>query len=1022
MEFGLLGPVEVRIAGQEADVGHARRRAVLAVLLLDLGRAVSPELLIDRVWGDSPPTSVRSVLYSYVAKLRQVIAGAADPDVQLARSPGGYILRARAGQLDLHRFRRLTADAPNAGGERAAAMLRQALGLWRGPALARLDSPWLRAMRGTLELERTTAMLDLNDVRLRLGQHAALVSELSGQAAASPASERLTGQLMLALYRSGRQAEALRLFEQTRQHLAGELGADPGPELRSLHQQILRADPSVAAPGPADPGPARIASPGPALAILGPACPAAAEPQRAVPRELPPAVPGFTGRSAELQALTRLLDRPGQHVSGAVVISAIGGTAGAGKTALAVHWAHQAADRFPDGQLYVNLRGYDPGQPVPAADALAGFLRSLGVPGQGIPPGAEQRAARYRTLLAGKRMLIVLDNARDEQQVRPLLPANPDCLVIITSRSRLTGLAVAQGAHMLSLGLFTEAEARELLTRHLGAERVRAEPTAVTELFALCAGLPLALAIAAAHAAARPSLPLGKLTAQMRDTPDTLDALETGDTATSLRAVFSWSYRHLDAEAARLFRLAGLHPGSDLELYAAAALTRATVPQARRALEVLARAHLIQPAAPGRYGMHDLLRAYASEQACATETRQQRAALTRLLDYYLAAAATAVDAMFPAEKHRRPQLPAPIMPNRPVPSPGGAQDWLNTERSNLVAIARYSSVSGWPGHTVLLAGILYRYLQAGGHFLDAQAIYAAALDAAQQTGDLAGQAESLKNLGTFDAWQGNYQQAKHKLCQALRLFRQAGDGLGQARTLNYLGIIGWRQGHAKQAVGQFRHSLVHYRKLGDRLGESGALTSLGLVLMRQGHDDQAAHHHRESLAISRDLGHRHGEAIALGNLGEVLCHQGHYQQAADHLSNALAIYRELGDPHGEADALQNLGRVLCKQTRFQQAAGLQRQSLAIFREIGDRAGETESLNSLGETLSAAGSPTLARAQHHQALTLATQIGAQHEQARAHAGLAQAYNTSSNHTQARLHRQQALDGYANLGMPHTADQP
>jgi DNA-binding SARP family transcriptional activator len=695
MEFGVLGPVEIRVPGRPVDAGHARQRAVLAVLLLNLGRVVPAGELIDRVWGDDPPASVRNVLYGYVGRLRAVIAAAGDPEVTLGRRAGGYLLRVDSDQLDLHRFRRLVREAAAAADdEHAAGLLVQALGIWRGTALAGVDSPWLNAMRDTLEAERLAAVLDLNDIRLRQGQHATLVSELAGQAAAQPSDERLIGQLMLALYRSGRQAEALRWFEQTRRHLADELSTDPGPALQALHHRTLRADPELQVPSTTS------------LRSVP------------VPRELPPDVSAFTGRAASVAELDRLLISPASRPKApTAVISAIAGTAGVGKTALAIHRAHHAAPNFPDGQLYVNLRGYAPDHPVPATDALAGFLRSLGAPGQDIPADEAERAARYRSLLAGKQILVVLDNAGSADQVRPLLPGAPASATIVTSRDALAGLVARDGAARLELDVLPLQDAVTLLRTLIGV-RVDADSAAAADLVDQCCRLPLALRVAAELATSRPAEPLAALTSELADLRIRLDLLETGeDPRTQVRAVFSWSYYHLNVGAARTFRLASLHPGPDLDAYAAAALTNATVQQARRTVDVLARAHLIQPAGSRRYSMHDLLRAYARELAATQETGQERrAALTRLFDHYLHTAATAMDTMYPAERHTRPRIPRPATPGPPIAGTAAAREWLDAERVNLVAVAAHTAAHGWPGHAARLAATLFRYLDYGGYY------------------------------------------------------------------------------------------------------------------------------------------------------------------------------------------------------------------------------------------------------------------------------------------------------------------
>jgi len=996
MEFGLLGPLTVRRGGVEAPVPPGKQRVVLAALLLNANRLVGLDELAEALWGPRPPASARATMQNYVMRLRKSLG-----DSRIATRPGGYLISVDPGELDVSRFETLLGSARAAGRdglwEQAADQAETALALWRGEPLADVDSDLLALReRPRLAELRLQALESRIDADLHLGHAGEVVGELRHLASAHPLREHFHGLLMQALYRDGRQGEALAAYQDARRVLIDELGTEPGADLRELHQRILTADSALETPEAARP------------AVGG-------RPS-VVPRELPRGIRDFTGREAELVALSGLLDpEAGENAPPTVVISAIGGTAGVGKTALAVHWAHQMADRFPDGQLYVNLRGYDPGQPMPATDALAGFLRALGVPGPDIPAEEDERAARYRSLLAGQRILVMLDNAGDAQQVRPLLPGTPGCAVVVTSRDALAGLIVRDGATRLDLDLLPVADAVSLLQALIGG-RVDAEPEAAAALAARCCQLPLALRVTAELAAARPHTPLAELAAELAGQQQRLDALDVGgDPRTAVRAVFSWSYRHLDPEAARAFRLAGLHPGADLEPCAVAALTASTAAQGRRLLEVLARAHLVQPTGPGRYGMHDLLRAYAAEQACAVDTEEQRhAALTSLFDYYLVAAAGAMDALHPAEKHRRPRPPAPVRPVPPPPAPAAARDWLDAERASLVAVTAHAAGHGWPGRAVTLAGILSRYLRVDGHSPDAQAVFADALQAARQTGDPAGQAQALRDLGVVDTWQDHHPQAVGKFRSALELYRQIGDRSGQAQTLHDLGIVAWRQGRAQEAIGHYQQALALSREIGDRLGEGRALINLGNIATRQGHHEHAAGHYRESLAIFREIGDRNAEAIALDNLGELLCREGRYRQAEDHLGPALAIFRELGNRHGEADVLQNLGYASRGQARFQEAAGFCRQALAIFGELGDRSGEAEALNSLGEAVSGTGVPGQARAHHHDALTLARQIGARFEEARAHRGLASTYDATGDHGRARRHWQQALTLYTELG--------
>jgi DNA-binding SARP family transcriptional activator len=676
VEFGVLGPVEVRAGGQLLDAGHARRRAVLAVLLLDLGRVVPVEALIDRVWGEEPPASVLNTLYGYIARLRSVLARAPDPRVTLSRRPGGYLLQAEAEQLDFCRFRQLAAEASaSPDDKRGAGLLRQALGLWRAPALTGVRSPWLNAMRDTLEADRLAALADLTDIRLRQGEHGALVGELTGQAAARPGDERLIAQLMLALYRSGRQANALHWFEQTRRHLASEVGVDPGSALRTLHLQILRADPTLTAAGG------------------GSVCPGP------VPQQLPPGVPAFTGRAAELADLDGLLPTIGAEGTGPAAIAAITGTAGAGKTALAVCWARRSARRFRDGQLYADLRGFGPADaPAATAETMAGFLTALGIPAERAAAGQDQQAARYRSLLASKQMLIILDNARNEQQVRPLLPDSPRSLVLVTSRSQLAGLVATDSARLVTLDVLSHREAVQLLTARLGRQAI-AEPAAIGEIADLCARLPIALAAAAARAAARPRLPLHALAAELRDTASPLDALDSGDPEVSVRTRFSWSYQQLSTGAARMFRLLGLHSTPDITPRAAASLAGVDESLGRRMLCELSRAQMLFEHIPGRYTCHELLSAYAADEARAQDSHPERAAaVRRLLDHYLHTAVHGAFLLHSAHEPVELAAPAPgVSPERLVDT-RQALAWFKAEQHVLVAAVTLALQAGFDVH------------------------------------------------------------------------------------------------------------------------------------------------------------------------------------------------------------------------------------------------------------------------------------------------------------------------------------
>ncbi len=665
-------------------------------------------------------------------------------------------------------------------------------------------------------------------------------------------------------------------------------------------------------------------------------------------------------------------------------VCAVAGSAGVGKTALAVHWGHRVRDAFPDGQLYVNLRGYDPGDPVAPGDALARLLRSLGVADRDVPADADERAASYRSLVDGRRLLIVLDNASAVEQVRPLLPGTPSCVVLVTSRDSLAGLVARHGARRLDLDLMPTDDAVTLLRELVGA-RVDAEPAAAVTLAGQCARLPLALRVAAELAAARPALGLAQLAGELADEQRRLDLLDAGgDLRTAVRGVFSWSCRHLPAAAGQAFRLIGLHPGPDLDALATAALTGVPVETADGLLRLLARGHLIHQAGPGRFGMHDLLRAYASQLAGpAAEARSD--ALTRLFDYYLAAAAAAMDTLVPAERGHRPRVLVPAATLPAVADPAAARGWLDAERAVLVRMAEYTADQGWPGHATRLSGILRRYLETG-HYCNAVTVHTHACGAARRAGDQAGEAYALNSLGIVAYRLSRYSQAAGSLEQALRLFREIGDRLGEGLALTNLASGECRQGRYLKAAEQGRQALALFREISDRRGEAHALNGLGLVAWRQGRYPQAAGYFRQAMALFQDAGDRSNEAHALGNLGMVDGQLGHHKQAADCLERALALFREDGYRTGEATTLTDLGSVACRQGRYREAGRYQELALSLFREIGERAGEAEALNGLGDVLLATGRPGPARVYYAEALALAGQIGDRHEQARAQAGL------------------------------------
>jgi DNA-binding SARP family transcriptional activator/tetratricopeptide (TPR) repeat protein len=1003
MRFSLLGPLVVSDStGGPVAIAGPRLRVLLAALLLRANIPVSAGELAEMVWDGSPPPSAVVTLRSYIRRLRREVGPGAE---RISVSDPGYVIRVEPAELDVLEFEALCQDTRAAlrAGEcaDASAAAARAMGLWRAAPL--LDVP-SEALRGEfvprLDRLRLQVLEDRFDAGLRLGHYQEVIPLLLEATTRHPLQERFHAQLMLALASTAQRAQALSAYQQARQVLVDELGIEPGEELRDLHRQILAGGAELTTSGADGVQPGDV--PGPAEASTL-AEPAGNRSRPVVPRELPAPVAHFAGREAELAGLTGLLDQSGERTPRALVISVIGGTAGVGKTALAVHWAHQVAGRFLDGQLYVNLRGYDPDQPMTAADVLARFLRALGVPGEDIPPDEDERAAWYRSRLAGKRMLIVLDNASSAGQVRPLLPGAPSCTVLVTSRDVLTGLVTRDGAARLDLDPLPLEDAVSLL-RGLAGERVDAAPEAAAFLAEQCSRLPLALRLAAELADTRGDVPLIRLVDELADQQQRLSLLDTGDDPrTAIRAVFSWSCRHLDTRAARAFGLVGLHPGVDFGPHAVAALTGATLEESRGVLDLLARMHLIQRVRSGRYGMHDLLRAYARELAEAHDDKdEQHAALTRLLGYYLHTAAAAMDTLYPAERHRRPHIPPAITPVPPLNEPSAARAWLDAERVNLVAITAHAAGHGWPACAVKLASILFRYLAVGSHCEEAITIYTHAREAARQTGDYVAEATVLNHASSVYWQQSRYQQAADHLQRALTLSRQAGDRVREAGTLSSLGVIHATQGRYQEASTLLAQALDIYRQAGDLSGEMHCLVNLGNAEERQGRYLQAARHHQQSVAIAQRLDDRFTEHIALINLGTVRMRQGDLQQAVSYLSEGLDFCRETSNRYSQADALTRLGDVRLRQGRPQEARDRIQEALALYREISDRSGEADALNSLGEALLAVGQPSHARTSHTAARDIASDIGDSYQQARAHDGLARAHHALARPDEARDH--------------------
>ena len=984
---GVLGPLMVRADGAEVTVPAPKQRVILAALALRAGQVASYDELAEVIWDGAPPSGARVAIRNYVKRLRQVLGPVAGPRI-ITRDPG-YALEAAPAEVDALHFMALCAqgaDAVRQGDAAASAgrtweVLGEALGLWRGNPLVDVPSNALiTAEVPRLDALRMQAQEWRMDAGLAQGRHAELVAELIQLARDHPWRERFHGQLMLALYRCGRQAEALAAYQRTRRMLVDELGVEPGGELRDLHVGILAADPGLAAPGPARagflrtprehpaidgaapsgtavsvaragrgagaaagaarPGPAkagqdriRSAGPGrggpprvrmpagahlagtPAASAAG-ALPAAAAPgapagqpdrgAAVVPRQLPAGVAHFAGRSAELAELrTWMRDAA---ASRAVKILVIGGTAGAGKTALAVHWAHQCAADFPDGQLYVNLRGFGPsGSPVTPADALRWFLGAFGVTEEQMPDSLDAQAALYRSVLADKRMLVILDNARDAAQVRPLLPGSPTCLVLVTSRNRLPSLAATESARLVQLDVLSAAEAHELLAGRLG-ERGGDEAEAAGELIESCSRLPLALSIVAARAAARPFLPLTGLARELADAQGRLDALDAGDPVASVRAVFSWSCEQLSETAGRLFRLLGLYPGPDFSVAAAASLAALEPPAAAAAVAELADAHLIAEHAPGRYAFHDLLRAYAADLARTTDDEaERRQAVHRILDHYLHSAYSGSLALNPTRAHVRLGPPQPGVTPEALSSVGEARDWFAAERQVLLAAIALADQAGFGSYAWQLPWAMWLLFDRAGYWHDQVAIQQTALAAARRLGDLTGQAHACRDLGAAFGRLGLLAEARDYCRQSLDLHRQAEDRLGEARAHNEIMLLAERQGRLAEALGHARRSLALYREEGDEPGQARMLNGVGWIHAKLGEFELALEYCEQALGMYQGHGDPLNQAATWDSVGYVLFHLGRLDEAIGCLRTALATIEGFRPGYYQTTMLVHLG-------------------------------------------------------------------------------------------------------------------
>jgi DNA-binding SARP family transcriptional activator/tetratricopeptide (TPR) repeat protein len=968
-------------------VGQPRQQAVLGILAMRANRVISRGELVDAVWGQDPPASAEGGIYTYVAGLRRIIEPTRSlrgPGRVLVSSGAGYVLHLVPGQPDavafeqhLVRARQLRKNGDPVG---AVDALENALGLWRGVGFAGVPGPFAETERVRLGELRSGAAEERADVLLTLGRHEEVVPDLTALVADHPLRERMRGLLMIALYRSGRPAEALRVYEDGRQVLAEELGIDPGTDLSRIHHQVLKSDPaldlaaaaasasSADAGGPAGrdegsgrsrrkaagtrprgsdgsvlpsgtAGPAVLPSAGPGAGPgVGPGVGiapswAAGPPGVPVPAQLPLDAPGFSGRHDELRTLHALL--PSAQAGGtdeSVPVAVISGTAGVGKTALAIRFGRQVAKRFPDGQLYMHLRGRDPGTPpVESGTALQFFLDALGVPPHRIAASTQERAALYRSLLDGKRMLIVLDDAVNAAQVRPLVPGSPGCLVLVTSRNQMAGLAAVDGATLVTLDVLGDAEAHEMLARRLGQERIAAEPEATDEIVVACARLPLALSIAVGRAVSRPKRPLAELAAELRDARRRLDALEADDAATDVRAVLSWSYDQLSPAAARMFRLLGLHPGPDISLPAAASLAGIPRAEAGAALRELTRTHMAAEHLPGRFAFHDLLRTYAADQAERYDDPAERnSATSRMLDHYLHTAMAASQRFSPFRSPLRLPAPQPGVLPAEMADKDQARAWFDAEVSVLLSMIRYAEAGCFDNYAWQIPWALGPFFHRRGWLRSYLTIQQTALAAAGRLGDTLALAHAHHLLGHAQLQLSDYEAAEPNFRRALDLFRELGDRANEAVVLNGLAGMLEKQERYEEALAVALDALRMLKAAGHWWTQATLENGVGWLYAHLGQHDEALTHCQRALSLHRESGHRGGAADTLDSLAFVYLQLGDLAQAQAHYEQAIETYREMGAPFGEGNSLSGLGDVLLRRGDVDGARSHYLQAAAIL--------------------------------------------------------------------------------------------
>lgn len=989
MEFRILGPIELWSDDQRHELGRAKERLVLAILLQSPGRPVSVDKLLDYVWGDEAPAKARSNLYSYISRLRRLL-GRIEENVSIDTfRHGGYILHADEQAIDLFRFRRLRRQAraisESGDEEQALDLLHQALDLWRGEPLANVSGDWVERTAGYLNAELFATTLERLEIELRLGHHTDVVTELSDLIVEHPYNETLVGHLMMALYRGGRQAEALQAYRDARDRLREALGTDPGRELQELHARILEGD--------------RALLPIPRVRPL----------VTTARSTLPVDFRLFTGREEEIAALLEMASSPVAGDTAHSTVIVIDGMAGVGKTVLSVHLAHRLAGEYPDAQVYIDLRGYDADhEAISPEAALDTLLQMLGIPAQAVPGSIEDRTAMWRLELASRRVLVVLDNAAGHEQIRPLLSSAPGCLTLVTSRRRLVGL---DDVRSISLDVLPAADACRLLDRAIGPGRSTTQDD-LAEVVRLCDYLPLAIQLVGNRLRNRKAWSVAALSKRLAGRRLAEIRAENRD----ITAVFDLSYRGLAPEVRRAFRRLGLHLGSDFTLHSAAAAAGVGLLDTDRIIEDLLDQHLLMEPTEGRYRFHGLIRDYARQLAENEDTpTTQDNTIKRQLDHYVSTALMANRLLNPHGRHI--EAPFSESPDETIPinTPKQARGWFAAEYQNLLAVADYATARGSSSHMALLAHALAHYLETEGHWEQAVGLHEDAVDAWRELGDALGEAQALLDLSVVCFRTGQYGTALEHANESLEIYQAMGNLPGMADVLDHRGLIEWQRSRYRDALTSSKEALEIRRRLGDRRGEARTLDHIAIFLEFVGRYQEAADRRGLALQIHAEMDDPSGLQMSLNNQGDLMLRLGKVSAAHDYYKEAAAVVADMPRQH-EAIWRNNMARIRLYTGRYDEALDGFRYALMVYRQIGDRRNEVETLIEIGMTYFRMGKREEALVHYDSSYVISCLISERFEQTKALRRIGDVFLSDGRLTEALEYFQQAIDLARDTGEP------